>query len=58
MSRSLRHEPNYERKAKKALQGEKRKLWLPSREQQETLQDLRCAHFKLRNSEGLVTPTT
>lgn len=57
MSRSLRHTPDYERKAKKALQGAKRKKWLPSKEQMETLQELNCAHFKMRNYESLVTPT-
>ena len=56
MSRSLRHEPNYERKAKKALQSAKHKKWLPSREQMEILQELRYEHFKMRNSESLVTP--
>lgn len=56
MSRSLRHEPNYERKAKKALQGAKHKKWLPSREQMQILEELRYEHFKMRNAESLITP--
>ena len=55
MSRSLRHEPNYERKAKKALQSTKHKKWLPSREQMQILEELRYEQFKMRNAESLVT---
>lgn len=55
MSRSLRHEPNYERKAKKAFQSDKHKKWLPSREQMQILEELRYEHFKMRNAESLVT---
>ena len=57
MSRSIRHEPNYEQKAKKALQSTKHKKWLPSWEQMETLQELRYMQFKMRNSQSRVTPT-
>lgn len=55
MPLSLRHELNYERKAKKALQSTKHKKWLPSREQMQILQELRYEHFKMRNSESRVT---
>ena len=58
MSRSFKHIPDYEAKARKGKASAMvRTKFAPSREQQQMLYELRVASFKARNEEALIKLT-